>query len=89
MMPSLSVDQGVALRRRKEAPADSSPPKQMEESKRPGANHLKPTGVSRSLRFASLTTRSIMLELTTVFPMAAEGDQRGRLARRYWMATAR
>ena len=48
--PSLSVVQTVPSRRRKLAPALSSPPKQHEPSNRPGANHLKPTGTSDSRR---------------------------------------
>ena len=44
--PSLSVVQTLPSRRRKLAPALSSPPKQHEPSNRPGTNHLKPTGTS-------------------------------------------
>ena len=69
--PSLSVLHTVPSRRRKLAPALSSPPKQHEPSKRPGTNHLKPTGVSHSSRPSFCTTRSIMLLLTSVFPTAA------------------
>ena len=58
-------------RRRKLAPALSSPPKQHEPSNSPGANHLKPTGTSHSLRPSFCTTRSIMLLLTSVLPTAA------------------
>ena len=68
--PSLSVVHTVPSRRRKLAPALSSPPKQHEPSNRPGTNHLKPTGTSLSLRPSFLTTRSIMLLLTRVFPTA-------------------
>ena len=48
--PSLSVVHTVPSRRRKLAPALSSPPKQYEPSKSPATNHLKPTGTSRSSR---------------------------------------
>ncbi len=41
MMPSLSVDHGVPSKRRKEAPALSSPPKPKLPSNRPSTNHLK------------------------------------------------
>ena len=37
----------------------------------PGANHLKPTGTSASVRPRLRTTRSIMLLLTSVLPTAA------------------
>ena len=45
-MPSLSVVQAVPSRRRKVAPALSSPPKASEPSTSPSTNHLKPTGTS-------------------------------------------
>ena len=77
MRPSLSVVQTVPSRRRKLAPALSSPPKQQEPSKRPGANHLKPTGTSQSLRPRLPTTRSMRLLLTRVLPTAAESGQWG------------
>ena len=48
--PSLSVVHTVPSRRRKLAPALSSPPKQNVPSYSPGANHLKPTGTSSSCR---------------------------------------
>jgi hypothetical protein len=82
MMPSLSVAQTVASRRRKLAPALSSPPKQHEPSKRPGTNHLKPTGTSLSRRPSFATTRSIMLLLTTVLPTAELAGQAGRCVSR-------
>src|SRR4030095_6287190 len=50
MMPSLSVVHTVPSRRRKLAPALSSPPKPYEPSSRPGTNHLKPTGTSARVR---------------------------------------
>ena len=68
--PSLSVVQTVPSRRRKLAPALSSPPKQHEPSNNPGANHLNPTGTSNSVRPSSCTTRSIRLLLTSVLPTA-------------------
>ena len=71
--PSLSVVQTVPFRRRKLAPALSSPPKQTRPSKSGCANHLKPTGTSASRRPAPSVTRSIMLLLTIVLPIAAIG----------------
>src|SRR5215475_13734492 len=64
--PSLSVVQTAPSFLREVAPALSSPPKQSEPSNNPGANHLKPTGTSQSVRPQSLTTRSIMLLLKRV-----------------------
>ena len=69
--PSLSVVQTLPSRRRKVAPALSSPPKQNEPSSSPGVNHLKPTGTSVSRRPRLATTRSIMLLDTSVLPTAA------------------
>ncbi len=80
--PSLSVVHTVPSRRRKLAPALSSPPKQQEPSNSPGANHLKPTGTSHSFRPSSCTTRSIMLLLTSVLPTAAFAGHCGRLRSR-------
>src|SRR5438552_7239970 len=76
--PSLSVVQTLPSRRRKLAPALSSPPKQHEPSNRPGANHLNPTGTSDNRRPSLCTTRSIMLLLTKVLPTAAWAGQSGR-----------
>jgi hypothetical protein len=50
MMPSLSVVHTEPSRRRKDAPALSSPPKATEPSISPGTNHLKPTGTSHRRR---------------------------------------
>ena len=47
---------------------------------RPGTNHLKPTGVSTSLRPRSAATRSIIDELTAVLPTPAAAGQSGRFA---------
>ena len=69
--PSLSVVHTVPSRRRKLAPALSSPPKQIDPSNNPGANHLNPTGTSFNCRPSFCTTRSIMLLLTSVLPTAA------------------
>ncbi len=80
--PSLSVVQTVPSRRRKLAPALSSPPKQSEPSSRPGANHLKPTGNSRKTRFRPATTRSIRLLLTSVLPTATRSGQSRRWSSR-------
>ena len=49
-MPSLSVVHAWPSRARKVAPALSSPPKPSVPSTRPGTNHLKPTGTSRTSR---------------------------------------
>ena len=56
MRPSLSVVHTEPSRRRKLAPALSSPPKQHEPSSRPGVNHLNPTGTSKSFRPRPATT---------------------------------
>lgn len=82
MMPSLSVDHTLPPRRRKEAPADSSPPKASVESRRPGTNHLKPTGTSKRLRPWAATTRSTIEEVTRVLPIAAVLGQSGRFSMR-------
>src|SRR5579864_8986087 len=87
--PSLSVVQTVPSRRRKLAPALSSPPKQSEPSNSPGANHLKPTGTSQTAWPSFFVTRSIRLLVTTVLPTDALGDQSGRSDNRYLIATAR
>ena len=69
-MPSLSVVQTVPSRRRNDAPALSSPAKPNEPSSRPSTNHLKPTGVSTSLRPSFAATRSMIPLLTMVLPTA-------------------
>ncbi len=89
MRPSLSVVQTWPLRRRKVAPADSSPTKPRVPSMRPSTNHLKPTGTSSMGRLRPLATRSMMLEETRVLPMPTFSDQSGRWVKRYWMQTAR
>ena len=81
-MPSLSVVQTLPSRRRKDAPALSSPPKPSEPSNRPSANHLKPTGTSNNVRPSLLATRSSMDVLTTVLPMPALRFHSSRLANR-------
>src|SRR5262245_4729925 len=63
-------------------PALSSPPKQHEPSNRPGTNHLKPTGTSRTRRPSVSTTRSIRALLTSVLPTAAWAGQCGRCVSR-------
>src|SRR5438034_11767325 len=73
--PSLSVVQTLPSRRKKLAPALSSPPKQYDPSNNPGANHLKPTGTSDRRRPNLRTTRSIILLLTKVLPTAAPAGQ--------------
>ncbi len=80
MMPSLSVVQTAPSRRRKEAPALSSPPNPSEPSSNPSTNHLNPTGTSTSRRPRLAATRSIMLLETSVLPTPASARQRGRLA---------
>ncbi len=74
-MPSLSVVHTRPSRRRKDAPALSSPPKAMPPSSRPGTNHLNPTGTSTRPRPAAAATRSMMAELTIVLPTAAAAGQ--------------
>ena len=76
--PSLSVVHTAPSRRRKLAPALSSPPKQIDPSDNPGANHLKPTGTSLRRRRRLATTRSIRALLTRVLPTAAEAAHCGR-----------
>ena len=78
MILSLSVTQVVPSRRRKAAPALSSPPNPNDPSLSPGTNHLKPTGTSTNRRCSDRATRSMMLLLTTVLPMPAPGCQPGR-----------
>ena len=56
-MPSLSVVHTVPSRRRKDAPALSSPPKPSEPSTSPSTNHLKPTGTSTTRRPRDFATR--------------------------------
>ena len=89
MSPSLSVVHTVPSVRRNDAPALSSPQNPTDPSISPSTNHLKPTGVSMSLRSRLAATRSIMLLLTTVLPTAASLRHRGRLRNRYEIATAR
>ena len=72
--PSLSVVHTVPSRRRKLAPALSSPPKQMRPSKSGAANHLKPTGTSARRRPAPAVTRSIIAA-------ADDGLANGRVGR--------
>lgn len=79
-MPSLSVVQTVPSLRRNEAPADSSPPKATEPSSRPGTNHLKPTGTSSRVRPRDAATRSMIIDETSVLPMAASIGQFSRCA---------
>src|SRR5579884_4326527 len=80
--PSLSVVQTAPSRRRKEAPALSSPPKPSQPAASPSTKNLKPTGTSYRLRPRSAATRSIMLLLTTVFPTAADRLHCGRCENR-------
>ena len=75
MRPSLSVDHGPPSRRRKEAPALSSPPKPSEPSSRPSTNHLKPTGTSTTRRPRSAATRSMIALETSVLPTAGAPGQ--------------
>ncbi len=79
-MPSLSVVHTVPSNRRNEAPADSSPPKAIDPSSSPGTNHLNPTGTSYSCRPSAATTRSMIIDETTVLPTAASAGQPGRFA---------
>jgi len=77
-MPSLSVVQTEPSRLRNEAPALSSPAKPNAPVPRPSTNHLKPTGVSTSLRFSFLATRSMIELETMVLPIAASLPHCGR-----------
>ena len=78
MIPSLSVVHTEPSKRRNDAPADSSPPKAIDPSSRPGTNHLKPTGTSVRVRPTDAATRSIIDEETRVLPIAASAAQPGR-----------
>ena len=82
MMPSLSVVHTVPSRFRNEAPALSSPAKPKLPLPSPSTNHLKPTGVSTSLRFSLRATRSMIELETTVLPIAASSRQFLRSAKR-------
>ena len=88
-MPSLSVVQTVPSVRRNDAPADSSPPNATEPSSRPGTNHLNPTGTSSRRRPSDSATRSMIIDETSVLPIAASAGQPGRCENRYSIATAR
>jgi hypothetical protein len=65
----------VPSRRRKLAPALSSPPKQKEPSNRPGTNHLNPTGTSESCG----RTSDDAIDQATADQRLANGDVRGPL----------
>ena len=82
MSPSLSVVHTVPSVRRNDAPALSSPPNPIDESIRPGTNHLKPTGVSTRRLPRSCATKSIIEELTAVLPIPVSAGQPGRFAYR-------
>src|SRR3990167_10351921 len=88
-MPSLAVGQAPPSWRRKAAPADSSPPKPTEPSKRPGTKYLKPTGTSSRRRPIPATTRSIIEDETRVLPTVVSAPQPGRWLNRNEMAAAR
>ena len=77
-MPSLSVVQTEPSRFRNDAPALSSPAKPNAPEPRPSTNHLKPTGVSTSLRFSLPATRSMIELETMVLPIAACCPHSGR-----------
>src|SRR5271168_400932 len=89
MRPSLSVVQAEPSRHRNEAPALSSPANPSEPFTRPSTNHLNPTGTSYTLRPMPVETRSIMLLLTTVLPIAAPAGHPVRCRYKYEMHTAR
>jgi hypothetical protein len=78
MIPSLSVVHTDPSRCRNDAPALSSPPNATDPSSSPGTNHLNPTGTSSSVRPRLSVTRSIIDELTSVFPTAAASGQSSR-----------
>ncbi|SKW38236.1 Uncharacterised protein [Mycobacteroides abscessus subsp. abscessus] len=78
MMPSLSVVHTEPSRRKKDAPALSSPPKPIVPSINPFTNHLNPTGTSISVRPRPATTRSMIEELTNVLPTAVWAAQPSR-----------
>ena len=78
MIPSLSVVHTAPSRRRKLAPADSSPPKPRVPASSPSTKCLNPTGTSTSVRPRSSATRSIIEEETRVLPTPASSGQSGR-----------
>src|SRR3984957_15110874 len=88
-MPSLSVVHTPPSVRRNDAPALSSPPNPTLPSRRPGTNHLKPTGTSIRPRPVLSAPRSIIDELTIVLPTAAPAGQPVRLANRDSIAAGR
>ena len=89
MIPSLSVVQTVPSRRRKDAPALSSPPNPSDPSTSPSTNHLNPTGTSTSRRPRSATTRSIIDDETSVLPTPTSGPHVRAPPKRYAMTAHR
>src|SRR5690606_40985106 len=79
----------ISSRRRKDAPALSSPPNPYEPLSKPSTNHLKPTGTSASGRPIFAATRSIIELETSVFPTAASAGHPSRCWNRYQTATDR
>jgi len=80
--PSLSVVHTVPSRRRKLAPALSSPPKQTVLRNQPVGKPLEAHRHLASERPSACTTRSMRLLLTRVLPTAAPTGQSGRCVRR-------
>ena len=87
--PSLSVVQTEPSRRRKLAPALSSPPKQHDPSKRPGTNHLNPTGTS--IETPAELSHYVVDHAGAHHRLAHYGilSPLGRLVSKYRIATAR
>ncbi len=71
-----------AVATEEDAPADSSPPNATEPSSRPGTNHLNPTGTSNNRRPSDSATRSMIIEDTSVLPIAASRGQSCRCEKR-------
>ena len=75
-IPSLSVEKGLPSKRRKLAPALSSPAKPSHPSRSPATKCLNPTGVSYTSRPRAWATRSRRALVTAVFPTLAPGQDR-------------
>lgn len=71
--PVLVGRAGSPSQRRKEEPAGSFGPKPTEPSRRPGTNHLNPTGTCHSSAPRSVATRSIVELETGVLPIRMRG----------------
>jgi hypothetical protein len=71
MIPSLSVDHTVPSRRQKRSAGALFATEAERSIEQPGTNHLNPTGTSTSGRCSLRATRSMIVLLTMVLPIAA------------------